>query len=145
MAETTNSPSIQERVSKEIVQAMKDKNKERLEALRFLKSLFIQNNTSGKPTDDMSVIINHVKKLNDSYAAYPAGSEHALKIQAEIKVMADYLPKALDEAEVVAMVKGFVQANPNAQLGDAMKFITPLIKGKFDGKRASEIVKSALI
>ncbi|MDH4468644.1 MAG: GatB/YqeY domain-containing protein [Bacteriovoracaceae bacterium] len=140
----TETVSIQAKVNQEITQAMKDKNKERLEALRFLKSLFIHNNTSGKPTDDLSVVVNHVKKLNDSLAAYPVGSEHALKIQAELKVMAEYLPKAMEESEVINLVKEFMKSNPSAQLGDAMKFVTPQIKGKFDGKRASEIVKSLI-
>jgi uncharacterized protein YqeY len=132
---------LQDTVNKEITQAMKDKNKERLEALRFLKSLFIQNNTSGKATDDMSVVIGHVKKLNDSMAAYPAGSEHIQKIKNELAVMAEFLPKQLTEAEVVAMIADFKKSNPTAAFGDVMKFITPQIKGKFDGKRASELAK----
>ena len=135
------SPRLQDIVNKEITQAMKDKNKERLEALRFLKSLFIHNNTSGKPTDDMSVVVAHVKKLNDSLTSYPVGSEHALKIQNELVVMSEFLPKQLSEKEVQELISEFKKANPAAPFGDVMKFLTPQIKGRFDGKRASELAK----
>ena len=54
------------------------------------------------------------------------------------------MPKALEENEVVAMIHEIKTKNPSANQGILMKELTPFIKGKFDGKRASELVKKAL-
>ena len=47
---------MKERVSKEIIVAMKAKDKVRLNVLRYLKKLFIENDTSNKPVDGTSVV-----------------------------------------------------------------------------------------
>jgi uncharacterized protein YqeY len=135
--------SLQEQVAKDIVTAMKSKDKDRLEALRFLKSLFIQNNTSTKPTDDMSIAIAHVKKLNDSLEMYQAGTEPHSKIVTEINVIKEYLPKAVTEAEVKQMIAD-IKAGGAKDMGAIMKELQPQIKGRFDGKLASDLVKAAL-
>jgi uncharacterized protein len=135
--------TLQEQINKDITQAMKDKDKVKLEALRFLKSLFIQNNTSGKPTDDLSVIVAHVKKLNDSKESYPAGSEQVVALDNEIKVMQAYLPQPLTEAEVSAIIQT-IKANGAKNMGEIMKELQPQIKGRFDGKKASDMVKAAV-
>jgi len=134
--------TLQEQISKDIVQAMKDKQKDKLEALRYLKALFIQNNTSTKPTDDLSVIVAHVKKLQDSTEMYAAGTEARIKLDNEIAVLKTYLPAEMSEAEVVAIINQ-IKANGKTQMGEIMKELQPQIKGRFDGKRASDLVKSA--
>ena len=83
---------------------MKNKDKIRLEALRFLKSLFIQNNTAVKPVDDLSVVVGHVKKLQDSREMYPQNSEQYTNLEGEIKIIQEYLPQALTEVEVVNII-----------------------------------------
>jgi uncharacterized protein YqeY len=134
--------TLQEQISKDIVQAMKDKQKDKLEALRYLKALFIQNNTSTKPTDDLSVIVAHVKKLQDSTEMYAAGTEARIKLDNEIAVLKTYLPAEMSEAEVVEIINQ-IKANGKTQMGEIMKELQPQIKGRFDGKRASDLVKSA--
>jgi uncharacterized protein len=134
--------TLQEQISKDIVQAMKDKQKDKLEALRYLKALFIQNNTSTKPTDDLSVIVAHVKKLQDSTEMYAAGTEARIKLDNEIAVLKTYLPAEMTEAEVVAIINQ-IKVSGKTQMGDIMKELQPQIKGRFDGKRASDLVKAA--
>ncbi len=136
--------SLQEQINKDITTSMKNKEKEKLEALRFLKSLFIQNNTSVKPTDDQSVLISHVKKLNDSLVNFPDGSELKLKTQREIEIISYYMPKPLLQADVEKLIKDIKSKLEKPNMGDIMKELTPQIKGKFDGKLASDLVKQAL-
>jgi hypothetical protein len=134
--------TLQEQISKDIVQAMKDKQKDKLEALRYLKALFIQNNTSTKPTDDLSVMVAHVKKLQDSTEMYAAGTEARIKLDNEIAILKTYLPAEMSEGEVVAIINN-IKAAGKTQMGEIMKELQPQIKGRFDGKRASDLVKAA--
>lgn len=136
--------NLQEQISKDITSAMKNKEKEKLEALRFLKSLFIQNNTAVKPVDDQSVMISHVKKLQDSLVNFPEGSELKLKTIKEIEIISHYMPKPLSQTEVENFIMQIKSKLSNPNMGEVMKELTPLIKGKFDGKLASELVKKAL-
>lgn len=131
-----------ERVTEDIKAAMKAKDKGRLDALRLLKSAFIENNTSAKPKPDAEVAIAHVKKLKDSMEQFPAGSDEVAKIKSEIEYLASYVPQPLSKEDFESMVKEFVSSNPGADFGTVMKAITPQIKGRFDGREASQIVKT---
>ena len=135
--------TLQEQVTHDIKEAMKAKDQAKLNALRMLKAAFIHNNTAAKPTDDLSVAIAHVKKLSDSLEMFPAGSAQRLETEAEINALKGYLPQAMTEAEVVALI-GQIKAAGAKDMGSLMKELQPRIKGRFDGKRASELVKAAL-
>jgi uncharacterized protein YqeY len=135
---------MQERVSEDIKEAMKAKDKVRLDALRMLKSAFIENNTSPKPKADLEVAIAHVKKLKDALVSFPAGSPDAEKLKQEIEILAPYVPQAMSRDEFESLVRNFIQANEGADFGKVMKAVTPEIKGRFDGKEASQIVKTLL-
>jgi uncharacterized protein YqeY len=135
--------TLMEQVNNDIKEAMKAKQQERLDALRMLKAEFIKNNTAAKPTDELSVTVAHAKRLQDSLEMYQAGTEAFGKIVKELDVVKAYLPKALDEAEVVAMIAD-IKARGAKDMGAVMKELQPQIKGRFDGKRASDLVKANL-
>lgn len=135
--------NLQEKITNDMKEAMKAKDAAKLNALRMLKAAFIHNNTSAKPTDDLSVAIAHVKKLQDSLEMFPAGSPQRAETEAEINALKDYLPSAMTEAEVVALIND-IKAKGAKDMGSLMKELQPQIKGRFDGKRASELVKAAL-
>ena len=134
---------MMDQVNNDIKEAMKAKQQERLDALRMLKAEFIKNNTAAKPTDELSVTVAHAKRLSDSLEMYAAGSDAHNKILKEVEVIKAYLPKALSEAEVVAIIND-IKAKGAKDMGAIMKELQPQIKGKFDGKRASELVKAAV-
>lgn len=136
--------SLQDQVNSDIKNAMKAREKEKLEALRFLKSLFIKNNTSPKPTDDQSIVISHAKKLKDSLEHYPTGTDAHNKIVTEVDFLSPYLPKPMSEEDVKKLISDAISSMPNAQMGPVMGKISKEIKGKFDGKRATELVKEML-
>lgn len=131
-----------ETISEDIKTAMKNKEKQKLDALRMLKARLIENKTAEKPIPELDAVISHAKKLKDSLELYPQGSEHATKIIEEISFLEPYMPKALSEEEVKNIILQIKAANAGANLGMVMKELTPQIKGRFDGKRASELVKS---
>jgi len=134
--------SLMDKVNEDIKTAMKAKEKDKLEALRFLKAKFIENNTAVKSINELDVVISHQKKLKDAISAYPEGHELRNKMIAEMNFIAPYLPQAMSEEEVVALIQQIKNAGA-ADFGGVMKELTGQIKGKFDGKRASELAKAA--
>jgi uncharacterized protein len=136
--------NLQERINNDMKEAMKAKDTVRLSAIRMLKAAFIQNNTAVKPTDDLSVAISHVKKLQDSLTMFPEGSQQRLDTQAEIDALKVYLPQEMAEAEVKALIDQIKTAGAK-DMGAIMKELQPQIKGRFDGKKASDMVKAALV
>lgn len=135
--------SMMDQVNNDIKEAMKAKQQERLDALRMLKAEYIKNNTAAKPTDELSITVGHAKRLQDSLEMYQAGTDAHTKIMKELEVIKAYLPQALSEAEVVAMIND-IKAKGAKDMGAIMKELQPQIKGRFDGKRASELVKGAV-
>lgn len=124
-------------------EAMKSKDKNRLNALRYIKSMLMENHVSTSPINELDVIIKHHKKLTDTLELYPQGDKREALL-AEIQVVAEFMPKPLDEHEVKKMIEQIVGELDNPAMGDIMKKLTPMIKGKFDGKKASVMVGAAL-
>jgi uncharacterized protein len=135
--------SMMEKVNNDIKEAMKAKQQERLDALRMLKAEYIKNNTAPKPTDELSITVAHAKRLSDSLEMYADGTDAHNKILKELEVIKAYLPQAMSEAEVVALIND-IKAKGAKDMGTIMKELQPQIKGRFDGKRASELVKAAV-
>lgn len=133
--------SIMDQVNNDIKEAMKAKQQERLDALRMLKAEFIKNNTAPKPTDELSVTVAHAKRLQDSLELYEKGSDTHTKLLKEIDVIKAYLPAQMEEAEVIALIQD-IKAKGAKDMGAIMKELQPQIKGRFDGKRASDLVKA---
>jgi uncharacterized protein YqeY len=135
--------NLQERVAEDIKNAMKAKDAATLEPLRMLKAQFIHNNTAVKPLDDLSVAAAYVKKIQDSLELYQAGTPAYEKIMQELSVLKRYLPQAMSEAELRDLISELKKAGAT-DMGKMMKELQPKMKGRFDGKRASEIVKEML-
>lgn len=133
-----------EQITEDIKKAMIAKDKDRLDALRYFKAMLIENKTSKTPIGEMDVLIKHVKKLKDSLENFPPENEIRKKTEVEISILADYMPKQLDEATVKGFIKDIIVANPGINAGLVMKELSPKIKGQFDSKLANELVKAAL-
>jgi len=133
-----------DRVSQDIKTAMKEKKKAKLDALRYMKAMLIENKTAPKPKEEMDVVISHYKKLKDSLESYPEGSEMIDKIKSEMEFIAEYMPQPMSKEEVQKLIDEIKGGMDNPHMGMIMKELTPKIKGKFDGKEASQMVKDAL-
>ena len=141
-----------DKVTENIKEAMKSKEKEKLEALRYLKAMLIENKTAKKPLAEVDVAINLQKKLKDSLAMYPADSANHQKIVQEISFLSPYVPASLSEAEVLTIIQNIKTqwtqekgAELKINAGEIMKRLSPQIKGKFDGKAANDLVQKALL
>lgn len=133
-----------DKINEDIKTAMKAKEKEKLQALRYLKSMLMENTTSKKPVTEMDVIVKHHKKLKDGLTTFP--EEHPMHTQtlAELEFVGAYLPAQLTEEDVAQLIESIKSNLENPNMGALMKELQPKIKGQFDGKKASEMVKAAL-
>lgn len=136
--------ALKDQISEQIKSAMKAKDKIRLNALRYVKKLLIENETSKKPIDEVDVVISHAKKLKDSLSMYPEESQQRLDLQQELKVLEEFLPQQLSKDEVQALINDIQKNLDTPNMGQVMKELQPKIKGRFDGKLASQMVKDAL-
>ncbi len=135
---------LKDRVSKEIIAAMKAKDKKRLDVLRYLKKLYIENDTAKKQVPELDITIAHAKKIKDSISMFPEGSSQIEGIKEEIAILSEYLPAQIDEATVIKMIKEIISSHEKANMGLVMKELSPKIKGVFEGRKATELVKSLL-
>lgn len=144
-----------EKVSKDIVAAMKAKDKVTLEALRNIKKVFIEAKTAPGANDtlDDAAALKILQKLakqgHDSADLYTQQNRPDLAEaeMAQVKVIESYLPKALSAEEIEAAVKEIIAqtgAMSIKEMGKVMGAASKQLAGKADGKAISDIVKKLL-
>lgn len=144
-----------EQVSKDIVTAMKAKDKVRLEALRNIKKVFIEAKTAPGANDTledaaaMKILQKLAKQGHDSAALYNTQNRPDLAEAelAQVAVIESYLPQPMSEAEIEAAVKEIITrtgATGMKEMGKVMGEASKLLAGKADGKTISTIVKKLL-
>lgn len=148
--------SLQKDIETQLIQAMRDKDTERLSVLRMLKSS-VKNFSIEKggadyaPSDAevIAVVRKEIKKRQDSVESFVLAGrgELADKEQREITVLETYLPAALTEAELEKIVKEAITeagATSKAQMGAVMKLAQAKAAGRADGKVLSALVQKLL-
>lgn len=136
--------NLKDQISEQIKSAMKAKDKVRLDVLRYVKKLLIDNQTSTKPQPEQDVVIAYAKKVKDSLAMYPEDSDHAKKIKDEIIILNEFLPEPMTEKQVIELINKIKNVIENPNMGSIMKELSGQIRGRFDGKKASQLVQAAL-
>ena len=145
-----------DQVSKDIVAAMKAKDKVRLEALRNIKNVFIEDKTAPGANDtlDDAAALKILQKLakqgNDSAALYKGQNREDLAEAelAQVAVIESYLPKPMSSEEIENAVKDIISqtgASSIKEMGKVMGIASKQLAGKADGKTISEIVKKLLV
>ncbi len=146
---------IFEKVSKDIIAAMKAKDKMRLEALRNVKKFFIEAKTAPGANDtlDDATALKILSKLSkqgrDTAALYREQNRPDLaeEEEAQAAVIEEYLPKALTPEELEAEVKAIIAetgASSPKEMGKVMGVASKKLAGRADGKAISTLVKQLL-
>lgn len=147
--------SLFDQVSKDIVAAMKAKDKVRLEALRNIKKFFIEAKTAPGANDtlDDAVALKILAKLakqgRDTAALYHEQNRPDLaeEEEAQAKVIEEYLPKALTPEELEVEVKAIIAqvgATSAKDMGKVMGVASKQLAGRADGRAISTLVKQLL-
>ena len=142
-----------EKLKQDMVEAMKNKEKERLTVIRMVKAAMDQEHIDRKKeiNDELliDVVNKQIKMRKDSIVEFDKGGRSDLveKTQSEIDMLMAYLPEQLSEEEVVKIIDEiFAEVKPESQkdMGKVMKEATARLKGKTDMKEVSNIIKEKL-
>lgn len=147
--------SLFEKVSADLIAAMKNKEKEKLEALRAVKTAFIlaksetSSNSVLSEEQELKIIQKLVKQRKDSAAEYITQNRQDLaeKESMEASVIETYLPEQMSRDAIVAEVQKIIDetgAGSIKEMGKVMGIASKNLAGKADNKIVSEIVKELL-
>lgn len=145
--------SFTEKINADIKTAMLAKDKDRLAALRDIKSKLLLEATSGSGEVSEEAAMKIVMKLHkqrmETYTLYIEQNREDLAADEifQAKVIEEYMPKMMSEeeirAEVTAAIASTGAASPQ-DMGKVMGVLTGKLAGKADGKVISTLVKEAL-
>ena len=146
--------TIVEQINRDLTEAMKAKQAERLSALRMIKTaLKLRETELPGPVDDAeaSKVLNTLlKQRRDSAEQYRAGHREDLaqKEENEALIIQTYLPAAASQQEIDRAVEEAVAeiaATSVKDMGAVMKAVKSRLEGKTaDGKALSDLVKAKL-
>ena len=144
-----------EKVSEDIKNAMKAKDKVALETLRNVKKFFLEAKTAPGANDTLTdadalkIIQKLVKQGKDSAEIYTqqGRADLAEADLAQVKVLETYLPKQMTAEELEVEVKAIIvqvgAAGPK-DMGKVMGVASKALAGKAEGRAISETVKRLL-
>jgi uncharacterized protein YqeY len=145
--------TLRERLQADTIAAMRSGDALRRDVLRMVQNAIYNTEKAKKVTlsedEILGVVVHEVKTRRESIEAFRKGGREdlAAKEEAEIAILAGYLPVALTDGELRALVDEAVAATGAASardMGKVMGWLSPKIRGRADGKVASGLVAQAL-
>ena len=147
--------SLTDKISSDLISAMKAKDKVVLEAIRAAKTAFTLARTekSGDTVltadEELKIIQKLVKQRRESAAIYKEQNRPDLyeKEITEAEVLEKYLPAKMSDEELLNTIKGIISrvgSKSPADMGKVMGVATKELAGKADGKEISAKVKQIL-
>ncbi|MEK6765400.1 MAG: GatB/YqeY domain-containing protein [Planctomycetota bacterium] len=134
---------MKERITKELKDAMKSRDKRRVSVLRMLLADIINVEKSGKDFKTIDVVRGYAKKLKKTIEEY-----ERLQIQAEIdscneelKIVEEFLPKQMSDEELAKVVAELLESEKPGDIGSAMKIVMGKYKDVADGRKVQALVK----
>ena len=140
-------------IKSEIVKAMKEHNKERLNVLRMVKAAVDLEHIDKKVeiNDELvlSVVLKQVKMRDDSIEQYSKTSRSDLveKETMELNILKEFLPKPLTDSEVDELIsEAIAEIKPEGMkdMGKVMGYLSSKVKGRTDQKALSIKIKERL-
>lgn len=140
-------------IKSEIVKAMKEHDKERLNVLRMVKaSVDLEHIDKKVEINDelvLSVVLKQVKMREDSIEQYSKTSRSDLveKETMELNILKEFLPKPLTDSEVDELISEAIdEIKPEGMkdMGKVMGYLSPKVKGRTDQKALSMKIKERL-
>jgi uncharacterized protein YqeY len=145
--------SLRDRLDEELKAAMRSNNPVRRDALRMVLAAVQKAEKEGKHrlADDemLGVLTKELKVRNESVDTFRTGGRADLvaKEEAAIAVVSEFMPQALSEAELRALVEQAIAETGAASprdMGKVMGWLSPKTRGRADGKAVSQLVTQLL-
>ena len=142
-------------INEAMKQAMKDRDRVRLEALKGIKKEFLEAKTApganGELPDDKAttILVKMAKQRKESAAIYTENGREELAAGelAELTVIEEYLPKALSPEELEAEIRAIIAetgASSPKEMGKVMGVTTKRLAGRAEGGQISALVRTLL-
>jgi len=149
-----NTMNFEQLINDDLKEAMKSGDKLKLETLRSLRASVIEFNKNGTgkelaEEDAQKILLQAAKKRKDAIDMYKqAGRQDLLeKEEAELAIIASYLPEQLPEDQVMDILKGLIAqvgAEGPKDMGKVMGLAMKELRGKADGTLVQQCLKSLL-
>ena len=150
--------SLKDQITTEIKSAMKARNTQRLEVLRFLFAQIKNKEISLRPKeitdqDILTVISKQVKQRQDGIKQFQeAGREDlAQKEEKELTILKEFLPEPLSEDEINQIINDAISSfkdkgeDNKRIMGQVMKSVIEKTQGRADSKTISQLVRTKLM
>jgi uncharacterized protein YqeY len=146
---------LYDQISKDIMEAMKARDKVRLETLRNIKKFFIEAKTAPGANDTLEddtalkIMAKLAKQGKETAEVYKGQNRKDLAEEelAQVSVIESYLPKQMSETEIEEAIKTIISqtgATSMKDMGKVMGIASKQLAGKADGKIISTIVRNLL-
>ncbi len=145
--------SLRERIQKDMQDALRQGDKERLSVLRMLRAA-VRNAEIDRQHDldddeVVAVLTKAAKQRRESVEAYRQGGREDLAVaeEAELQIIEAYLPQQLSEKEVreiAARTIAELGAQGPQDMGWVMKHLMGQLRGQADGRLVNAIVREIL-
>lgn len=146
--------SLEERINKDLVVAMKAKNEVALRGLRAIKSaiLLAKTDGSGNAIDEareVQILQKLVKTRQESYDIYTKNGREDLAVieQQEIEAIRPYLPAMMEGEALENAVRAIIAetgATSAKDMGKVMGAANKQLAGKAEGRAIADVVKKLL-
>ena len=145
--------SLSEQIMSDMKEAMKARDKVRLNTVRMIKSALMNEKIKAghdlTAEEELTVLSREKKQREESIDEFTKANRRDLadETKQELAIVESYLPKQMTEEELnqaVSSAIAEVNAQGKSDFGKVMKVLMPKIKGKADGKAASNAVRKQL-
>lgn len=146
--------SLKDKINDDLKEAMKSKDKVRLNTVRSIRALILEYEKSGSvkeisEEEEIKMLSSAAKKRREAAEQYEnAGrNELAENERSELKIIESYLPKQLSEEEILEKIKTIatdVEAETKADFGKLMPVVMKTLKGQADGNVIRKLVEQVL-
>ncbi|MBC6996402.1 GatB/YqeY domain-containing protein [Neolewinella lacunae] len=146
--------TLEERITTDLKTAMKAQDKIALRGIRAIKSAILLQKTDGTgqaldAEGEIALLQKLVKSRQDSLDIYVKQNREDLAVteREEIEVISRYLPEALSEEELAALIDGIIAENGATSMkdmGKVMGLANKAAAGRADGKTIAAMVKQKL-
>ncbi|MGE3165751.1 MAG: GatB/YqeY domain-containing protein [Planctomycetota bacterium] len=145
--------TLKARISNDVKDAMRAKDKDRLGVLRMLTAAIKQIEVDQRIDLDepgvLAVLDKMLKQRKESIEQYATAGRQDLvdKEAMEVEILTAYLPQALTAAEIDALIAAAIAASGATsarEMGKVMALLKPQVQGRADVGAVSAIVKQRL-
>lgn len=146
--------SMIDTIRKEMMQAMKNKDKARKDSLSMLlnalKNAQIEKRADLTETEENSIIAKEIKQTKETMDSCPADRTDIIdECKARLAVLEEFAPEQMNEDQIKAEIDAVlaelgIDAPTMKDKGKVMKNLMPRVKGKADGKLVNQLVGEKL-